>query len=258
MLYFKPTNRFKDFKFVLKHSQSWWGNSRIFNNTTNLYTPSFSGVNVYNKSSWRPQAGVQSYYYHMSVLVDILSKREYMYRQYVLRSGSSVQLPIYVTASPNNPLISELRSSYPFINPTSFSSEVSRECFYQNNNYLKFSIIKEFIEVLNKNIPNSSINLTYLTDYLFFYLFDTSSTRLGRNVDLYKNQYRPMRKGVMNMIRLHATGAVAMPTEVRMHILASSRDVIHSWSIPSAGIKIDCVPGYSSHRVTIFLVSGIF
>jgi hypothetical protein len=37
-----------------------------------------------------------------------------------------------------------------------------------------------------------------------------------------------MRKGVMNMIRLHATGAVAMPTEIRMHILASSRDVIHS------------------------------
>jgi heme/copper-type cytochrome/quinol oxidase subunit 2 len=49
-----------------------------------------------------------------------------------------------------------------------------------------------------------------------------------------------------------------MPIEIRLHILASSRDVIHSWAIPSAGIKIDCVPGYSSHRVTIFLVSGIF
>jgi heme/copper-type cytochrome/quinol oxidase subunit 2 len=49
-----------------------------------------------------------------------------------------------------------------------------------------------------------------------------------------------------------------MPIEIRLHILASSKDVIHSWSIPSAGIKIDCVPGYSSHRVTIFLVSGIF
>lgn len=60
------------------------------------------------------------------------------------------------------------------------------------------------------------------------------------------------------MIRLHATGAIAMPIEIRLHILASSKDVIHSWAIPSAGIKIDCVPGYSSHRVAIFLVSGIF
>ena len=60
------------------------------------------------------------------------------------------------------------------------------------------------------------------------------------------------------MIRLQATGAVPMPIEIRLHIVASSRDVIHSWAVPSAGIKIDCVPGYSSHRVTIFLVSGIF
>jgi len=37
-----------------------------------------------------------------------------------------------------------------------------------------------------------------------------------------------MRKGVNSMLRLHATGAVAMPTEVRLQILASSRDVIHS------------------------------
>jgi heme/copper-type cytochrome/quinol oxidase subunit 2 len=49
-----------------------------------------------------------------------------------------------------------------------------------------------------------------------------------------------------------------MPIEIRIQILASSKDVIHSWSIPSAGIKIDCVPGYSSHRTMIFLVSGIF
>jgi heme/copper-type cytochrome/quinol oxidase subunit 2 len=37
-----------------------------------------------------------------------------------------------------------------------------------------------------------------------------------------------MRKGVSNMIRLHATGAIAMPIEIRIQILASSKDVIHS------------------------------
>ena len=67
-----------------------------------------------------------------------------------------------------------------------------------------------------------------------------------------------MKKGVSNMIKLHATGAIATPIEIQMHILASSKDVIHSWAIPSASIKIDCVPGYSSHRVAIFLLYGIF
>jgi heme/copper-type cytochrome/quinol oxidase subunit 2 len=74
----------------------------------------------------------------------------------------------------------------------------------------------------------------------------------------FKNQYRPMRKGINNLLRLHATGAIAIPTEIRLQVLASSKDVIHSWSVPSAGIKIDCVPGYSSHRIMMFLVSGIF
>ena len=60
------------------------------------------------------------------------------------------------------------------------------------------------------------------------------------------------------MLRLHATGAVAMPVEVRLQILASSRDVIHSWSVPSAGVKIDCVPGYTSHKIMIFLMEGIY
>jgi heme/copper-type cytochrome/quinol oxidase subunit 2 len=49
-----------------------------------------------------------------------------------------------------------------------------------------------------------------------------------------------------------------MPIEIRLHLLCSSRDIIHSWAIPSAGIKMDCIPGYSSHRVAIFLYSGIF
>ena len=60
------------------------------------------------------------------------------------------------------------------------------------------------------------------------------------------------------MLRLHATGAVAMPVEIRLQILASSRDVIHSWAIPAAGIKIDCIPGYTSHRIMKFMLTGIY
>jgi hypothetical protein len=77
-----------------------------------------------------------------------------------------------------------------------------------------------------KDIP---FNLTSLNDYLFFYFFGFKNSIKNGNVqELYKNPFRPMRKGVNSMLRLHATGAVAMPVEVRLQILASSRDVIHS------------------------------
>jgi len=91
-------------------------------------------------------------------------------------------------------------------------------------------VVKDSIISLNNLLINSSLNLSGLSNYLFFYLFgiDNSGTKLGKNLDLYKSQFRPMKKGVTNMIRLHATGAIAMPIEIRLHILASSKDVIHS------------------------------
>ena len=247
-------------KVALKHSSTYWTSTGHVDYVSTESTPSYSGVSTSGRSSWRPAGSIQSYYYNSSIMVDILTKREYLYRQYFLNKSNVSSLPKYLTASPNNPLLEEVKNTFPLIDPVSFSSELSRELFYQNTNFLKFMVLKDSLVSVNNLLSNSSLNLSGLSNYLFFYLFGTEngSSRLGKNMDLYKSQFRPMKKGVTNMIRLHATGAIAMPIEIRLHILASSKDVIHSWSIPSAGIKIDCVPGYSSHRITIFLVSGIF
>ena len=61
-----------------------------------------------------------------------------------------------------------------------------------------------------------------------------------------------------NMIRIQNDKAVSMPVDTRIQFLTVSKDIIHSWAIPSAGIKIDCIPGYSSHKITIFFLSGIY
>jgi hypothetical protein len=250
----------KNTKVSLVNASKYWTSPAYKGFTTNISTPSTSGVNTAGRSSWRPATSIQSYYYNSSILVDILTKREYLYRQYFTTKSYTTSLPKYLTAAPNNPLLEEVKASYPLIDPVVFSSELTREIFYSNSNFLKFVIIKDILNLINNNIKDSSINLSGLTNYLFFYLFNTDShsSDLSKNSTLYKSQFRPMKKGVTNMIRLHATSAIAMPIETRLHILASSKDVIHSWAIPSAGIKIDCVPGYSSHRITIFLVTGIF
>jgi heme/copper-type cytochrome/quinol oxidase subunit 2 len=139
------------------------------------------------------------------------------------------------------------------------SSESSRDMTYNRSSIFNISIIHSIISGLNYNTNGLPFNTNFLNNYLLTYLTGLSHiNNVSNDYELLRNQYRPMRKGVSNMIKLHATGAVAMPIETRLHILASSKDVIHSWAIPSAGIKIDCVPGYSSHRIMIFLVSGIF
>lgn len=234
---------------------NWYWNDLYFINYHNyLFSPSNSGISSYSRLNWKPQNSIQSYYYNINNLIDILTKREYLYREFFSNNNKIINLPFYLTNNPSNPLINDIKSSFLYIDPINNNNEYSRDVYYNSLNFFNYTVIKSFLTTYG-----DFLNLTLLNDYLFYYFFNNTSTNnLTSNSELYKNQYRPLKKGITNMIRLHATGAIAMPIEIRLQILASSKDVIHSWAIPSAGIKIDCVPGYSSHRIMIFLVSGIF
>ena len=249
----------KDFNLFIQTADSmfWVENSIAFTkNTSDNFTPSFSNS---QKSNWRPYASIQSYYYNLSRLTDILTHREYLYRQYLEKNNKIVNLPKLLTVNPYNPLISELKSSFLLNDPITYSSEYSREYFCQTLTFFKFLLFKEWVRSISYDINKLPINTNLVNEYLFFYFLGTDDgIKISNNTELYKNQFRPLKKGISNMMRLQGTNAVAMPIEIRLQILASSRDVIHSWAIPSAGIKIDCIPGYTSHRIMIFLTPGIY
>jgi heme/copper-type cytochrome/quinol oxidase subunit 2 len=58
--------------------------------------------------------------------------------------------------------------------------------------------------------------------------------------------------------RLRVSRGICLPSDCPMHFICGSRDVIHSWAIPGLGIKIDCVPGYNSHRRVLLRWRGIY
>jgi len=244
-------------KIILNTSSWYWNLLKFINSSSKNFYPSHSGLTTFARTNWNPQNSIQSYYYLSSTLVDILTKRENMYRELFLKKNKIINLPLYLTSNPSHPLLKELKSSFLYVDKIVNHNEYSRDIYYNSLNYFNYLLLSSY-----KNYLSESFNFSYSLDSLFFYFFNSTffknSTKQNNNYELLKNQYRPMKKGITNMVRLHATGAIAMPTEMRIQILASSKDVIHSWAIPSAGIKIDCVPGYSSHRVMIFLVSGIF
>jgi hypothetical protein len=245
-------------KYLLT-SMNWYTNTfYFFDFNINLFIPSISNTTTYSKGFWKPQNSIQSYYFTLSTLVDILTKREFLIRELLFKNNNIINLPIHLLNSPKNPIISEIKSNFLFFDIISKNNEYSKNIHYTSLVFFNLTMAKELIQILN-----FSPFFQKLINNYYFYFFQTKNlTNLSdynnANDLLLKNQYRPMKKGITNMIRLHATGAMALPIEIRLQILASSKDVIHSWAIPSAGIKIDCVPGYSSHRVMIFLVSGIF
>jgi len=102
-----------------------------------------------------------------------------------------MSLPTFLVSSPDNRLLKEIKNSFLLIDPVNFSSEISREFLYANTTFLKFDLLKNFLIVTNNGIANSSVNLSSINNYLFFYLFGglNNSNTLGNNSSLFKNQF---------------------------------------------------------------------
>jgi hypothetical protein len=156
----------------------------------------------------------------MSNLTDILTKREQLYRQYTASRKLLINIPNYVANNPQNPLTLEIKTMFNFIDPLFANNEYSRELHFNSLSMFNFYVFKTLFS------NNSYIN--EMSDIFFFFFNYENKTHFYDNNELFKNQYRPLRKGINSMLRLHATGAIAMPIEIRLQILASSKDVIHS------------------------------
>lgn len=60
-------------------------------------------------------------------------------------------------------------------------------------------------------------------------------------------------------LRLLTTDAsVLIPTGTHVRVLVTSDDVIHSWAVPSLGVKIDAVPGRINQASVFLLREGVF
>ncbi|CAA9990314.1 cytochrome c oxidase subunit 2, putative [Plasmodium knowlesi strain H] len=58
--------------------------------------------------------------------------------------------------------------------------------------------------------------------------------------------------------QLEVDKRLTLPTRTHISFLVTATDVIHSWSIPSLGIKADAIPG-RLHKVTTFILrEGVY
>ena len=70
--------------------------------------------------------------------------------------------------------------------------------------------------------------------------------------------YLPLNSDISVSRRLRVTKGVTLPSDTPMHVICGSKDVIHSWAIPGLNVKIDCVPGYNSHRRLLLRWRGAY
>ena len=63
----------------------------------------------------------------------------------------------------------------------------------------------------------------------------------------------------VGQLRLLATDTTALlPRATRVRLLTTSADVIHSWALPAAGVKMDAIPGRLNQVSLFFNRPGVF
>lgn len=66
-------------------------------------------------------------------------------------------------------------------------------------------------------------------------------------------------RGSLNLFHaLDVDNRLILPSSVSIMFLITSADVIHSWTIPSLGIKTDALPGRLNALQTINSFSGVY
>jgi cytochrome c oxidase subunit 2 len=57
---------------------------------------------------------------------------------------------------------------------------------------------------------------------------------------------------------LEVDNKVVVPVDTHVRVVVTAADVLHSWSVPSLGVKIDCVPGRLNQTGFIALREGTY
>ena len=201
--YISNVGNLHNLRELLYYELGLWQNSFIYTYNSSNVTAHFSGRNRANLASQNLLGGLGTYSYFTATLADILSKRDNLYQSLARSKSTSLDFSFY--NSFNNKFFTEIHSILPYIHTDLPSVGASRSLLFSQLT----TSLGGFEAFLGGGLFSNLQNYEQLTHS-------------------FRSQYKPMRRGITNMVRLQATNAIAMPTEIRLHILASSKDVIHS------------------------------
>jgi len=76
-------------------------------------------------------------------------------------------------------------------------------------------------------------------------LEDNLNYRISSKINRHRSELVPVTLA-RRLLRTKRT--LVLPAHVNLTVITNSYDVVHSWFIPGLGLKMDCVPGRSTHH----------
>jgi heme/copper-type cytochrome/quinol oxidase subunit 2 len=149
-------------------------------------------------------------------------------------------------------------NSYSFYNVDSVKNDLSSISFYNLSRSSYSNFLFYWPTLLS--LKNDKLCIKSLSDFLILYSY-SNSTKIPISI---KIESRMLDNDIVEQSYGHkfrllsVDRPVLMPTGTQIRFLATANDVLHSWTIPSFGVKIDACPG-RLNQVGIYIKrDGIF
>jgi len=118
-----------------------------------------------------------------------------------------------------------------------------------------FALLYSIDEVVAPNMSLKVIGHQWYWSYEYGDFIDTNTGK-GITFDSYIVAEDDLSLGGLRL--LEVDHRVKLPTNIHIRVLVSSADVLHSWAVPSLGIKIDACPGRLNQVSLYLLRKGVF
>ena len=118
-----------------------------------------------------------------------------------------------------------------------------------------FALLYSLDEILDPQITLKIVGHQWYWSYEYSdYLTNTSDEGFG--FDSYLLGVDDLTPGAFRL--LEVDNRVVLPVNTHIRLLVSAADVLHSWSVPSFGIKVDACPGRLSQASLFLKREGVF
>ena len=113
-----------------------------------------------------------------------------------------------------------------------------------------FSLLYSMDEVLDPAITLKVIGHQWYWSYEYSDYNHLTEENTGINYDSYMVADDDLTKGAFRL--LEVDNRVVLPVNTHVRVLITSADVLHSWAVPSFGVKVDACPG-RLNQTTLFI-----
>jgi len=111
-----------------------------------------------------------------------------------------------------------------------------------------FSLLYSMDEIIDPSLTLKAVGHQWYWSYEYSDYVRTKGSSL--NFDSYMVPTTELKLGQSRL--LEVDNAVVLPVKTHVRVIVTAADVLHSWAVPSLGVKIDAVPG-RLNQVQLFI-----